>query len=193
MNLIEHLQQIPDFRRKQGLRYPLLAVLLMTIMSIMSGRCRYREIAAFAKANQKELLKFLHLKKRKRLPSHVTFREILKGVNFDNVLTAFNDWAAQYVTLDEEEWMSMDGKALASTVTDYASSYQNFVSLVSVFSHKRGQVLRAAKLENQKRSEIPTVRELIEALDLTGVVFSLDALHCQKKPSKPSSTVTMTT
>jgi hypothetical protein len=193
MNLIEHLQQIPDFRRKQGLRYPLLAVLLMTIMSIMSGRCRYREIAAFAKANQKELLKFLHLKKRKRLPSHVTFREVLKGVNFDNVLTAFNDWAAQYVTLDEEEWMSMDGKALASTVTDYASSYQNFVSLVSVFSHKRGQVLRAAKLENQKRSEIPTVRELIEALDLTGVVFSLDALHCQKKPSKPSSTVTMTT
>jgi hypothetical protein len=51
MNLIEHLQQIPDFRRKQGLRYPLLAVLLITIMSIMSGRCRYREIAAFAKAN----------------------------------------------------------------------------------------------------------------------------------------------
>jgi hypothetical protein len=193
MNLIEHLQQIPDFRRKQGLRYPLLAVLLMTIMSIMSGRCRYREIAAFAKANQKEFLRFFHLKKRKRLPSHVTVREVLKGINFDTVLTAFNDWAEQYVTLDEQEWMSMDGKALASTVTDYASSYQNFVSLVSVFSHKRGQVLRAAKLENQKRSEIPTVRELIEALDLTGVVFSLDALHCQKKLSKPSSTVTMTT
>ncbi len=147
MNLIEHFQQIPDFRRKQGLRYPLIAVLLLTIMSIMSGRCRYREIAAFAKANQKELLKFFQLKKRTRLPSHVTFREVLKGINFDDVLTAFNDWAEQYVTLDEEEWMSLDGKALASTVTDYASSYQNFVSLVSVFSHQRGQVLRAAKLE----------------------------------------------
>ena len=97
------------------------------------------------------------------------------------------------MSLEEEEWTSLDGKALASTVTDYASSYQNFVSLVSLFSHTRGQVLRAAKLENQKCSEIPTVRELIEALDLTGVVFSLDALHCQKKPSKPSSTATMTT
>lgn len=192
MNLIKHLQQIPDFRRKQGLRYPLPAVLLMTIMSIMSGRCRYREIAAFAKANQKDLLKFFHLKKRKRLPSHVSFRTVLKGVNFDEVLSAFNNWAEQYVTLEEEEWMSVDGKALASTVTDYASSYQNFVSLVSVFSHKRGQVLRAAKLENKKCSEIPTVQELIEALDLTGVVFSLDSLHCQKKLSKPLSTVTMT-
>jgi hypothetical protein len=34
MTLMEHLQKIPDFRRKQGLRYPLIAVLLLTIMSI---------------------------------------------------------------------------------------------------------------------------------------------------------------
>jgi hypothetical protein len=193
MTLIESFQTIPDFRRKQGQRYPLIAVLLITIMSIMSGRCRYREIATFAKANRTELLKFFHLTKRKRLPSHVTVREVLKGVSFDDILTAFNDWAEQQVTIEEQEWMSLDGKALASTVTDYASSYQNFVALVSVFSHKRGQVLRAAKLENQKCREIPTVRELIEALDLAGVVFSLDALHCQKKLLQPSSTAAMTT
>ena len=192
MTLIESLQTISDFRRKQGQRYPLIAVLLITIMSIMSGRYRYREIAAFAKANRKELLTFFHLQKRTRLPSHVTFREILKGVDFDEVIVAFNQWASQYVTLDAEEWMAMDGKALASTVTEYDSSYQNFVSLVSMFSHKRGQVLRVAKLENQKSSEIPAVRGLIEALDLQGVVVSLDALHCQKKPSTLSSTVAMT-
>lgn len=181
MTLIEHFQHIPDFRRKQGCRYPLLVMLLLTIMSIMSGYCRYREMAAFAKANQKELVKFFRLK-RKRLPSHVTFREVIKGIRFDAVLVAFNQWAAQYVTLAPEEWLAIDGKALASTVTDDDTSYQNFVSLVSVFSHKRGQVLNAAKLDNQKRSEIPTVQAVIAALDLHGVVFSLDALHCQKKP-----------
>jgi hypothetical protein len=42
MTLIESLHTIPDFRRKQGQRYPLIAVLLITIMSIMCGRCRYR-------------------------------------------------------------------------------------------------------------------------------------------------------
>lgn len=192
MTLMEHLQKIPDFRRKQGLRYPLIAVLLLTIMSIMCGRCRYREIAAFGKANQKELLRFLHLEKRGCLPSHVTVREVLKGVDFDDVLAAFNDWAAQYVSVEKQEWMAIDGKAIASTVTDYSSSYQNFVSLVSVFSHKRGQVLRAAELESNKCGEIPTVQELIEALDLTDVVFSLDSLHCQKKLSKQSSTAAMT-
>lgn len=191
--LIKYLQQIPDFRRKQGLRYPLMSVLLLTIMSIMSGRYGYREIAAFGKANQKELLRFLNLEKRKCLPSHVTVREVLKGIDFNEVLTAFNNWAKQYVNIEENEWIAIDGKALSSTVTDYSSSYQNFVSLVSVFSHKRGQVLRAAELESNKCSEIPTVQELIEALDLKGVVFTIDSLHCQKKLSRQSSTAAMTT
>jgi predicted transposase YbfD/YdcC len=31
-----------------------------------------------------------------------------------------------------------------------------------------------------KESEIPIVQQLIEALDLSGVIFTLDALHCQK-------------
>ena len=179
MTLIESLQTIPDFRRKQGRRYPLTALLLITIMSIMSGYCRYREIAAFAKANQQALLKFFHLKRR-RLASHVTFREVIKGVDFDEVIVAFNHWASQYVTLAPEEWLAMDGKALASTVTDHETAYQNFISLVSVFSHKRGQVIKTAQLENQKSSEIPTVRMLIEALDMHGLVITLDALHCQK-------------
>lgn len=191
MTLIEGLQNISDFRRKQGRRYPLTALLLMTIMSIMSGRCRYREIAAFARANQEEFLTFFHLK-CPRLASHVTFREVIKGVDFDEVNTAFTQWARQYITLEPEEWLAVDGKALGSTVTEYDSAYQNFVSLVSVFSHKRGQVLGTSKLENLKSSEIPTVQALIDTLDLHGVVFTLDALHCQKKPSRPSSTAVMT-
>jgi hypothetical protein len=192
MNLLEYLSHIPDFRRHVGRRYPLPAVLLVTIMSIISGRCRYREIATFADANKEALLAFFP-RKRDRLPSHVTFREVLKGVNFDEVITAFEAWAVQYVSIEPGEWFAIDGKALASTVTDYDTSYQNFVSLVSVFSHKRGQVLSAAKLENHKQSEIPTVTALIELLDVQGVVFSLDALHCQKKRPPRSSRVGMIT
>jgi len=183
MNIINYLSRIRDFRRKQGLRYPLIMVLLITIMSIMAGRCRQREIASFARANQTELTKFFKVRKN-RIPSHVTFREVLRNVDFEELISVFDDWAAQYVTLEKDEWLSIDGKALASTVTDSQSSYQNFVSLVSIFSHRRGQVLKAAKLENKKQSEIPTVRELIETLELKGVVFTLDALRCQKKTTQ---------
>jgi predicted transposase YbfD/YdcC len=39
------------------------------------------------------------------------------------------------------------------------------------------------KLDNQEASEIVTVQNLIAALDIQGIVLSLDALHCQKNLS----------
>ncbi len=48
-------------------------------------------------------------------------------------------------------------------------------------------------MENKHESEINVVRELIELLDLTDVVFTFDALHCQKKPWKRSPLQVTTT
>jgi len=180
MHLIEILSKIKDPRRTVGMRYPLVPVLLIIIMSIMSGRNGYREIEKYAKANKNFFLKFFS-KKRTQLPSHVTFREVLKGIDFDEFLLIFESWALSYVSIEKDEWFAIDGKALGSTVTNYSKGYQNFVSLVSIFSQKRGQVIAVGKLENKKSSEIPTVESLIEKLDLKDVVFTLDALHCQKK------------
>jgi len=44
--------------------------------------------------------------------------------------------------------------------------------------------LAADKIEKKKESEIPSVRKLIEMLDLKNVTFTLDALHCQEKTLK---------
>ena len=48
-------------------------------------------------------------------------------------------------------------------------------------------------MENKQESEINVVRDLIELLDLTGVVFTFDALHCQKKPCQRSPLQVTTT
>lgn len=40
----------------------------------------------------------------------------------------------------------------------------------------------AKYMKNKQHSEINVLRDLIELLDLTGVVFTFDAVHCQKKP-----------
>ncbi len=53
--------------------------------------------------------------------------------------------------------------------------------MVSVFSVQRGVVVGTQQLSNQEGSEIATVQALLAALDLEGAIFSLDALHCQKK------------
>lgn len=145
----------------------------------MCGRYGYREIYSFAKANEKDLRKNLKIK-HKKIPSHVTIREIIMHVDFEALNNAFYKWASTYVKLGKGEWVSIDGKSIKSTLDDYNKSYQNFVSMVSVFTQKRGQVIKTSAFENKKKSEISVVQQLIEVLDLKDVIISLDALHCKK-------------
>ena len=83
--------------------------------------------------------------------------------------------------LQDQTWVAADGKSLKSTLSDYSESYQNFISTVSAFTHNSGIVLHLQVMENKKTSEIEVVRQLITALAGEPVVFTLDALHCQKK------------
>ena len=176
------LSAIEDPRSASGLRYPLPDFLLMCIMSIMSGYSGYRSIGRFLKNNEqsfREIFGCYH-----GVPCYVTVREVLQRIDFDNFSKAFNQWAGQYVDMCKKDTKAMDGKAIGSTTVHKDDSYQNFVSLVSVFSARRGIVLHCGKIENKKESEIPKVRQLIEALDVKGEIFTMDALHCQKKRPK---------
>ena len=96
----------------------------------------------------------------------------------------FYQWALKIVKIKEKDVVSIDGKAIRGTVKNSHDKFQNFTSLVSVFASKRKQILTTAKIETQKENEIPKVQELLEMLDLKGVTFTLDALHCQEKTAK---------
>lgn len=88
------------------------------------------------------------------------------------------------MNLEVSEWCGIDGKSIKGTVKNYDNSYQNFVSIVSVFASRRGLVLSMDKLENKHDREITIVQNMIEVLDIRGSIFSLDSLHCQKKTCK---------
>jgi hypothetical protein len=105
----------------------------------------------------------------------------LQSIDFDIFSELFNQWAKQYVDMCKGDTKSIDGKAIGSTTSHPHDAFQNFVSLVSVFSSQRGIVLHCSKIENKKESEIPIVQHLIKALDVEGELFTIDALHCQKK------------
>jgi len=179
-NLPSLLQKMKDHRRRQGLMYPLPMVLLITIMGIMNGAKSERAISRFAENNKEDMIRYLQIE-RKRIPTRNIIRGVLQNVDFKQLEKIFSEWSLGYVSIEEKDWISMDGKGINGTLKNANTSKQNFKSLVSVFASKRKQILTASRLETKKENEIPVVKELIEALDLEGVVFTLDALHCQKK------------
>ena len=182
-NLLDYLIKIKDPRRLQGQRHELKLILLITLMSIMSGYLGYRAIGDFMKRNKRDLLDSLKPKKGK-LPSFDVVRQVLIHIDFEEVSRQFHQWARQYVSISKNEWISIDGKVIGGTLKQTNTIDQDLVSLVSLYCSKQKLVFGNAQVINSKESEIPVVKQLIEALGLEGITFSLDALHCQKKQQK---------
>ena len=181
--LIALLKTIKDYRRKQGQRHPLEVILVIIIMAIMAGAKGERAIARFSKNNKKALIKALKIE-RKEVPTRCIIQRTIQNIDFPKLQNIFYQWALKIIIIKKNDIVNIDGKALKGTVTGAQNNLQNFISLVSVFASKRKQALAAAKIETGKESEIPTVQELIEMLDLKDVTFTLDALHCQEKTVK---------
>lgn len=178
-HLVDTLSQIPDFRTQKGRRHPLWFVLLLTIMGTMSGYYGYRAVGDFVKRHRQALVLVFDIPKE-RVPSYSTIRRVMSGVDIDEFTAVFNAWAAHCFGEQSGEWLGVDGKSIAGTLSGHTQAQQNFLSTVSVFCARRGVVVGSEKLENKKGSEIQTVRTLLEVLDLQGAGLSLDALHCQK-------------
>lgn len=142
-----------------------------------------RAIAQFTKRHKNELIAALSIEKN-RIPSYSTFQRVITGLNFNELTTAFNNWASQFLQEEPQPWLAIDGKILKGTVTHSQTTYQNWVNLVSVFGVKTGFVLGTESFEGKKMSEIQVVPQLIEQLGLEEAVLTLDALHCQKKTVK---------
>lgn len=191
MTIVERLKGLPDPRRGAGQRHPLVWVLLMIIMGMMSGRYGYRELATFMASNKAVFTDLFLLKHG--TPSHVTIRTILQTISYAELNEIFEEWMTDHLEIKKKAWLSADGKAMKSTVEHAHDTWQNFVSLVSVFHQQTGTVLATARMDNGKEGEIPTLQDLLEKLGLTGVILTMDALHCQKKQLTSSSKAKMTT
>lgn len=181
-SLLHYLQQVPDFRTNRGRKYELWVILLLVVMGLLSGVQSYLGLEEFGQRHYTALSDQLGLEWR-QAPSDTTYRRILHRLDFRLLAEQFHRWMSQSVDIEPGEWLSLDGKSIKGTVSNFETSFQNFVSLVSVYSHHRGVVVALGQFENKAESEQKVVQHLLETLQIEGAIFTLDALHTQKKPS----------
>ncbi len=152
--LIEYLKKVKDERRSAGQRHPLWFILLIVIFGLMTGHLGYRALGDFAKIHQKTLTEHFHLPKQ-RVPSYSTIRRAIQRIEWADLIQVFNEWADG---LDrdntEKSWLSIDGKSLNATLSNFRNNRQDFTSIVSRFCSENGLTLRLAKFQNKKISEI---------------------------------------
>jgi len=181
MTLIDCFLSLSDPRRKQGLRTDLEQVLIMVVISYLAGQTGYRGTARFCKENSDFFIPTLKL--RHGVPSHVTFREVLIGINKAELISAFCRWAQQYVPLQTGDWLSTDGKTLGATVTNTQNQKQDFEGVVSLFCAKSGLVVSIEhyRKKSKEEGEASLARYIMTKLKDMGLIFTMDALNTQKK------------
>ena len=177
--LLAALSEVPDPRRAEGKRYPLAPLLLFTVLALLSGATSYRRIIVFLE-QRRELLNELFGFTLRRAPSVNTLRTVLHDLNGDALERAFRRHAAGLLARPEGGMpaIALDGKTLKGSfdhLHDAAAAH-----VLSAFACEAALILAHQEVRDAP-DEVPAVPALIEALGVRGVLFTADALHCQKK------------
>jgi hypothetical protein len=179
-DFLKELTELGDPRRGQGQRHKIEFVLMITIFATMSGYIGYRAIGDFIKKHKKELVALFNLEKD-RVPSFSTVRRVLLSIDFTAFTQIYKNWLKRLNDSSKKdetgEWYSIDGKAIRGA---NKMNREDNKQLVSIFSSFEKIVVDVDRIKI-KSNEIPCVQKMIENSDLKGVIFTIDALHCQKK------------
>lgn len=178
------LSTIPDPRRAEGKLYFLPHVLLFSILAIVSGANSYRGIRTFIKVHRPKLNKAFKIG-WKRAPAHTAIRYILQGLSAEEVEKAFRDHAASLnprTPRPGARVVAFDGKVLRGSFDSFSDVKARQV--LSAFAAGSSLVLAHIEID-EKSNEIPAVQKLLDELDVAGQIVTCDAMHCQKKPSRP--------
>jgi hypothetical protein len=178
MTLYEAFAGLTDPRRPEGRRIQLDQLLALVVMANLCGHHGYRPVARFCQSHQQVLSQQLELKHG--VPSYVTFRTVLTQLDEQTLIDCFNTWADALGSLSQGDWLSGDGKALASTLTHMQDAGQDFQLMVSLWSHQSGLVHRLATYANATGDERVSVRALLSHFQAKGLLVRLDAIHTQK-------------
>ncbi len=181
-SLSDYLAEIIEFRKLQGLRHPLIAILRLCCAALLSGALNPNAIAQWweNRRDQPSVLKRLGFT-RPYGPSKSTLYRVLSQVPFESLTHQVSQWAeanlAQGVPLpaDELEAEALDGKTLCGSQQRGAAD----THLLSAVSHRLGVTLGQVAV-NDKTNEIGAAPDLLADLVLEGRVFTLDALLTQR-------------
>jgi predicted transposase YbfD/YdcC len=177
--LLTALAEIRDPRRQQGQRYSMSHLLLFSVLAVLTGATSYQKIITFI-AVQRDRLNTAFGAGFRRAPAVNTLRSLFLALDRDDLESAFRRHARELngaVQVTGKRTIALDGKTLRGSfdhLNDRAAAH-----VLSAFASDAALILAHLEVAGSP-GEIAAVPTLITELGLTGVLFTADALHCQK-------------
>jgi hypothetical protein len=191
-DLISFLKALPDCRMRRGVRFPQWWMLLVAILAILSGQGSLLGMERFAKRHRKTLNQLLGTYIAKS-PSDSTFRWLLSQLDVEGFESLLQQWiAAQPGVTEVVDTLVCDGKTLRGSIAESTTGAARFIAQVSLYSNSLGVAIAQNTYATDSGSEIKALRELLDRVELSGLLVQADALHANRPFSSTSSSVAPT-
>ena len=154
-------------------------LLLFSVLAVLTGATSYQKIIAFI-ALQRERLNAIFGAGFQRAPAVNTLRHLFLALGRDDLEAAFRRHAGDLNAYSRPEALrtvALDGKTLRGSF-DHLTD-RKAVHVLSAFASDAALVLAHQELAGAP-DEVAAVPRLMAELGVTGVLFTADALHCQR-------------
>jgi predicted transposase YbfD/YdcC len=173
-----HLSTIPDPRCGNARRHKLLDVLTIALVASVCGAESCVDFADFARDREALFREFLELPGG--MPSHDTFSRVFRLLDPTAFATCFQSFLED-LGADGARVLAIDGKTMRRSFDRAAG--RSALHVVTAFA-AGARVTVGQVAAGDKESEIMAARTLLGLFDLTGVLVTGDALHCQGETAR---------
>jgi predicted transposase YbfD/YdcC len=173
----EYFAKLKDPRRSHRRLHDLQDIVVIALCAVIAGAQDWQEIETFGQRRRDWLAGFLRLPHG--IPSHDTFERVFDRLNPHAFQHCFREWVGAIQRVLPIRQVAIDGKTLRGS----GSAELGALHLVSAWATAQdlslGQVAVA-----EKSNEITAIPALLDLLAVNGVLFTIDAMGCQKAIAK---------
>ncbi|MDQ3492322.1 MAG: ISAs1 family transposase [Chloroflexota bacterium] len=154
----------------------MLDIVTIAVCAVISGAESWVEVAQWGRIKQAWLADWLDLPHG--MPTHDTFGRVFARIDPAQFEAGFLRWVQTATQSAEPEVIALDGKTIRRSGDRRTG--QRPLHLVSAWASERRLVLAQAAVDT-KDNEITTLPSLLDRLDLTGQIVTIDAMGCQRE------------
>ncbi len=169
----DHFTELTDPRRRKVM-YPLMNIVVIAVCAVICGADDFVAIAEFGEKKRKWFARFLDL--RNGIPSHDRFNAILAAIKPAEFEKCLLSWITALQDITDGQIVAIDGKTLRRSFD--AASGKAAIHMVSAWA-TANQISLGQVVVDEKSNEITAIPKLLEMLEISGCLVTIDAMGCQ--------------
>lgn len=173
LSITAHFAKLKDPRRAHRRLHLLQDIIVIALCATIAGAKDWQEIELFGRKRLTWLKGFLKLPNG--MPSHDTFERVFNRISPYTFQGCFRQWVRAIQKALGIKHIAIDGKTLRSS----GSTELGPLHVVSAWATEQRLSLGQVAVDD-KSNEITAIPVLLDLLDVSGALVTIDAMGCQK-------------